>query len=92
MAVWQKSRSSLRKLTKKALSTWSLQKNPLHGRFLNFFTRDGDFGAVTVDRYGSFVGFYSAGNDYTGAGYFIPADRLFADIKCITKASDVEVL
>lgn len=64
----------------------------LHGRFLNFLTKDGDPGAVIVDRYGSFVGFYSAGNDYTGAGYFIPADRLSADIKYITKASDVDVL
>lgn len=62
-----------------------------HGRFSNFFGRAGDSGAAIIDRYGSFVGLYFAGNDYTGAGYFIPADKLFADIKHITKASDVEV-
>lgn len=64
----------------------------LHGSFSLLFGRAGDSGAAVINRYGSFVGLYIAGNDYTGTGYFVPADKLFADIKHITKASDVEVL
>lgn len=66
--------------------------NGVHGSFSLLFGRAGDSGAAVIDRYGSFVGLYFAGNDYTGTGYFTPADKLFADIKHITKASDVEVL
>lgn len=66
--------------------------NGLHGSFSLLFGRAGDSGAAVLDRYGSFVGLYFAGNDYTGTGYFIPTDKLFGDIKHITKASDVEVL
>lgn len=64
----------------------------VHYRFSNLFGRAGDSGAAVIDRYGLFVGLYFAGNDYTGTGYFVKADNLFADIKHITKASDVEVL
>lgn len=61
----------------------------IHGSFSLLFGRAGDSGAAVIDRYGSFVGLYFAGNDYTGTGYFIPADKLFADIKHITKVSDL---
>lgn len=66
--------------------------NGLHGQFSSSFGRAGDSGAAVLDRYGSFVGLYFAGNDYTGTGYFIPAEELFADIKHIAKLSDVKVL
>lgn len=66
--------------------------NGLHGSSALLFGRPGDSGAAVIDRFGSFVGLYFAGNDYTGTGYFIPADKLFEDIKHITKVSDVEVL
>lgn len=64
----------------------------LYGRFSNFFGRAGDSGAAVIDRFGLFVGLYFAGNDYTGVGYFVAADKLFADIKHIAKASHLQVL
>lgn len=100
MALWQKPQSALGRLTKKALSTWPLQKKiyyytpieGLYGKFSNPFGRAGDSGAAVIDRFGLFVGLYFAGNDYTGVRYFVAADKLFAVIKHITKASSLQVL
>lgn len=64
----------------------------LYGRFSNFFGRAGDSGAAVIDWFGLSVGLYFAGNDYAGVGYFFAADKLFADIKHISKASDIQVL
>lgn len=63
-----------------------------HGRFSNFFGRAGDAGAAVIDRSGLFVSLYFPGNAYTSVGYFVAADKLFADINHITKASEVQVL
>lgn len=54
------------------------------GRFVNFFSRAGDSGAVIIE----------VSTPLEMTGYFIPADRLFLQISStyITKASDVEVL
>lgn len=95
MAVWQKPRSSLGRLAKEVATTKESNIIPiegLHGRFSIFFGRAGDSGAAVIDRFGLFAGLYFAGNDHTGVGYFVAADKLFADIEHITKASDVEVL
>lgn len=64
----------------------------LHGGFSNSFGMPGDSGAAVIDQWGQFFGLYFAGNDFSGVGYFVAADKLFADIKHITKASDVEML
>ena len=99
MAVCQKLRSCLWRLSKEALSTWLLQIEftiiPIkgfHGRFSILFGRARGSSAAVLDQFGLLVGHCFAGDDYTSVGYFVAADKLFADIKHITNASDVQVL
>lgn len=99
MAVWQKSQSGSWKADQEGALHLATTKEStiipiegLHDRSSNFFSRTGDSGAAVIDQFGLFVGLYFVGNDYTGVGYWVAADKLFSDIKHITKASDVQVL
>lgn len=56
------------------------------------FVKAGDSGAVILDKFGSFVGLYFASNTYTGSGFFAAAKNLFADIKRMTSAEEVDLL
>lgn len=63
-----------------------------HGRFSILFGRARGSSAAVLNQFGLLVGLYFAGDDYTRVGYFVAADKLFADIKHITNVSDVQVL
>ena len=56
------------------------------------FGKAGDSGAAILDKFGTLVGLYFAGNDYTGSSYFSAAKDLLSDIKRMTSAEEVDLL
>ena len=54
--------------------------------FRDHFGTRGDSGAFVVNEYGSLVGLYWGGNEYSGVSFFTEINHVFEDIKTITGA------